>query len=174
MKKATWLSPIVVVPKRKGKIRVCVDYRKLNAATIRDAFSSLFTNGILDVVVDHEIYSFVDVFSGYNHVRMYLEDQEKTPFVTEWGVFVVVVMMFGLKTALTTFQRVIQEIFIDYIRAFMEVFVDDFAVYSRKADHFEHLQLCVDRCGQEMHLLLWPHSASYSRHILGSFHFSWV
>ena len=75
MKKETWLNPIVVGPKKNGNIWVCVDYRKLNAATIRDAFSSLFTNGILDVVVDHEIYSFVDVFSGYNHVRMNLEDE---------------------------------------------------------------------------------------------------
>ena len=75
MEKATWLNPIVVGPKKNGNIWVCVDYRKLNAATIRDAFSSLFTNGILDVVVDHEIYSFVDVFSGYNHVRMHLEDE---------------------------------------------------------------------------------------------------
>ena len=47
------------------------------------------------------------------------EDQEKTPFVTEWGVFVVVVMMFGLKTAPTTFQRIIMEIFGEYILAFM-------------------------------------------------------
>ena len=75
MKKETWLNPIVVGPKKNGKIRVCVDHRKLNAATIRDAFSSLFTNGILDVVVDHEIYSFLDVFSRYNHVRMHPEGE---------------------------------------------------------------------------------------------------
>mgnify|MGYP000208608725 CR=1 FL=1 len=58
---------------------------------------------------------------------MHPDDQEKIAFITEWGVFIAVVMMFGLKTALTTFQRVIQEIFID------------FAVYNRKVNHMEHL-----------------------------------
>ena len=59
-------------------------------------------------------------------IRMHPDDQEKTTFVTEWGVFVAVVMMFGLKTALATFQRVIQEIFHEYIPTFMQVFLDDF------------------------------------------------
>ena len=62
-------------------------------------------DGVLDVVVGHEFYTVLDGFSGYNQVRMHLEDQEKTTFVTKWGVFVVVVMMFGLKTATMTFQR---------------------------------------------------------------------
>ena len=74
-----------------------VDYRKLNAATVTDAFPLPFTDGILDAVAGHEIYCFLDGFSGYNQVRMSPEDQEKTTFVTEWGVFVAVVMMFGLK-----------------------------------------------------------------------------
>ena len=122
VKKATWLNLIVVVPKKNGKIWVCVHYRKLNAATVTDAFPLPFTDGILDAVAGHEIYSFLDGFSGYNQVRIHLDDQEKTAFVTEWGVFVVVVMMFGLKTALATFQRVIQEIFHEYIPTFMQVF----------------------------------------------------
>jgi hypothetical protein len=103
VQRATWLSPIVVVPKKNGKLRVCVDYRKLNAATITDAFPLPFTDGVLDTVAGHEMYSFLDGFSGYNQIRMAEEDQEKTAFVTEWGVFVAVVMMFGLKTAPATF-----------------------------------------------------------------------
>ena len=75
----------------------------------------------------HEMYSFLDGFSRYNQVRMHPKDQVKTTFVTEWGVFVVVVMMFGLKTTPATFQRVIQKIFAMYIPAFMQVFLDDFA-----------------------------------------------
>ena len=61
---------------------------------------------------------------------MHPDDQEKTAFVTEWGVFVAEVMMFGLKMAPTTFQRIITEIFHDYIPALMQVFLDDFAVYG--------------------------------------------
>ena len=64
------------------------------------------------------------------------------------GAVVTVIMMYKLKIALATFQRVIMEIFVDYISAFMQVFLDDFAVYSRRASHFEHLRLCMDRCRQ--------------------------
>ena len=129
----------MVVPKKNRKIRVCVDYRKLNAATVTDAFPLPFIDGVLDAVAGHEIYSFLDGFSGYNQVWMHPDDQKKTTFVTEWGVFVALVMMFGLKTALATFQRVIQEIFHEYILTFMQVFLDDFAIYSRKNDNFNHL-----------------------------------
>ena len=130
VKQATWLSPILVVPKKNGKIRVCVDYRKLNAATVTDAFPLPFTDDVLDAMAGHEVYSFLDGFSGYNQIRIHPADQEKTAFVTEWGVFVAVVMMFGLKTVPETFQRIIMEIFGEYIPAFMQVFLDDFAVYS--------------------------------------------
>ena len=100
-----------------------VDYRKLNAATITDGFPLLFTNIVLDTVAGHECYSILDGFSGYNQIRMHPEDQEKTTFVTEWGVFVAEVMVFGLKTAPAMFQRIITEIFHDYIPAFMQVSV---------------------------------------------------
>ena len=93
----------MLVPKKNDKIRVCVNYRKLNAATVTDAFPLPFMDGVLDVVSGHEVYSFLDGFSGYNQIRMHPDDQEKTAFVTEWGVFVAVVMMFGLKTTPTTF-----------------------------------------------------------------------
>ena len=81
VKQATWLSPIVVVPKKNGKIRVCVDYRKLNATTVMDAFPLPFTDRVLDAVTGHEVYSFLDGFSGYNQIRMRLANEEKTAFV---------------------------------------------------------------------------------------------
>ena len=75
----------------------------MNVATVTDAFPLPFMNEVLDAIAGHELYSFLDGFSGYNQMRMRPADQEKTAFVTEWGVFVVVVMMFRLKTAPTTF-----------------------------------------------------------------------
>ena len=74
---------------------------------------------------------------------------------TEWGVFVAVVMMFGLKTAPTTFERIIMEIFEEYTPGFMQVFLDDFAVYSRQTEHLEHLRLCLEKC-REYRLSLSP------------------
>ena len=70
VKKATWLSSIVVILKKNGKIRVCADYHKLNSAIVTDAFSLPFTDDVLDAIAGHEIYSFLDGFSGYNQIRM--------------------------------------------------------------------------------------------------------
>ena len=79
---------------------------------------------------------------------MHPDDQEKTTFVTEWGVFMAEVMMFGLKTASATFQRIITEIFNEYIPSFMQVFLDDFAVYGQRLEHMTQLRLGLDRCLQ--------------------------
>ena len=84
-----------------------------------DTFPLPFTDEVLDVVAGHEVYSLLDGFSCYNQSRMHPTNKEKTMFGTEWGVSVAVVMMFGLKTTLTTFQRIIMEIFGEYIPAFM-------------------------------------------------------
>ena len=74
VKKATRLSPIVVIPKKNNKIRVCVEYQKLSATTVIDVFPLPFTDGVLDAVGGHKIYSFLDGFSGYNQVRMHLDE----------------------------------------------------------------------------------------------------
>ena len=69
------------------------------------------------------------------------EDQQKAAFITEWGVFVATIMMFGLKNAPATFQRMVQEIFYDYLTDFLKVFIDDFSVARDKAKHLFHLRL---------------------------------
>jgi len=72
----------VFVPKKNKKLRICVDYRKLNAATtVSDPFPLPYMDSILDDVAGHEMYSFLDGFSGYNQIRMAVEDQAKTAFV---------------------------------------------------------------------------------------------
>ena len=75
-----------------------------------------------------------------------LNDQGKTTFVTEWRVFVVIVMMFGLKTAPATFQRIIMEIFGEHIMASMQVFLDDFVIYAREENYLDHLQMYLKKC----------------------------
>jgi hypothetical protein len=67
------------------------------------------------------MYNFVDGFNGYNQIRMIEEDQEKAVFIIEWGVFMAVFMMFGLKTTSTTLQRIIMEVFEEDIPGFMQV-----------------------------------------------------
>ena len=140
-----WVSPIVVVLKKvgadgKAKIRVCQDFQKLNAATKKDYFLLPFTDIILDHVSGQECYSFLDGFSGYNQVSIRMEDQLKTTFTTEWGTFAFNRMPFGLCNAPGTFQRLMMDIFRDFLRHFLEVFIDDFAVFSERDQHLGYLQ----------------------------------
>ena len=137
------------------KIRVCQDFRKLNAATKKDYFPLPFTDIILDHVSGQECYSFLDGFSGYNQVSIRLEDQLKTTFTTEWGTFAFNRMPFGLCNAPGTFQRLMMDIFRDFLRYFLEVFIDDFAVFSRRDQHLGYLKETFQRC-RETGLKLHP------------------
>ena len=85
--KTEWLSPIVIVPKKNGKLRVYVDYWKLNAVINVDPFLLPFTESILEVVAGHEMHTLMDGYSGYNQIMIALEDQLKTSFITEYGAF---------------------------------------------------------------------------------------
>ena len=143
-----WVSPIVMVPKKNGKIRICQDYRKLNAVTKTDYFPLPFTDSILDTVAGHESYSFLDGFSGYNQVKIAKEDQLKTTFTTDWGTYAYMVMPFGLCNAPATFQRVMTQAFQKYLRISMEIFLDDFYTFSSRKEHLDWLGKCLDQCDQ--------------------------
>ena len=141
-----WVSPIVMVLKKNGKVRICQDFRKLNSATKKDYFPLPFTDSILDAVAGHECYSFLDGFSGYNQVRIAPEDQLKTTFTTDWGTYAYTVMPFGLCNAPATFQRIMTQAFQKYLRKFMEIFLDDFCVFSKRKDHLKFLEKCMHQC----------------------------
>ena len=82
---ATWLSPIVVVPKKNGKLRICIDYRKLNAQTMKDPYPLTYMDTILDEVAGHEMYSFMDGFLGYNQIKLAPEARKKWPLSPNGG-----------------------------------------------------------------------------------------
>ncbi|MCO5548224.1 hypothetical protein L7F22_001681 [Adiantum nelumboides] len=144
-----WLFPIVLVPKKNRKLRVCVDYRKLNAHTIKDPFPLPFIDMILDEIVGHEMYSFMDGYSGYNQLKIALEDRSKTTLITEWGAFTYLVMPFGLCNALATFQRCMMEIFNEFLRKFLAIFVDDFTIYNNEELHIQFLEMAFQRCREK-------------------------
>ena len=81
VKRTTWLSRIIVVPNKNGKMRVCIYYwNLLDSATITNASWLPFTDSVLDAIARNETYNFLDGFSGYNQIRMHPDDQEKTTF----------------------------------------------------------------------------------------------
>ena len=142
-----WVSPIVIVPKKNGKLRVCVNLKKVNAATIRDHYPLPITDHVLERVAGKKAYSFLDGFSGYNQVSIDPKDQHKTAFATEWGVFAYRVMPFGLTNAPATFQRLMSHAFKEYLRLFLEIFMDDLCVHSvDREEHIRHLELVFQKC----------------------------
>ena len=78
-----WLANVVPVPKKDVKVRVCVDFRGLNKASPKDDFSLPHIDLLVDSIAGHSMLSFMDGFSGYNHILMALKDMEKTTFITK-------------------------------------------------------------------------------------------
>eukprot|EP00253_Pinus_taeda_P036071 PITA_36071 len=125
-----WVSPLVIVPKKNGKWSVCIDYRELNKATLKDHFPLPFIDHVLDILAGKKYFSFLDGFSGYNQIQLEPEDQDKTTFTYPWRTFAYRVLPFGLCNAAATFQRAVLGIFSDLIHDCVEVYMDEFTVYG--------------------------------------------
>ena len=125
------MSSIVVVPKKNGKLRVCVNLKKVNVATIRDNYPLPITEHVLESKARKEAYNFLDRFLGYNQVSIAPKDQRKTAFATKWGIFAYRVMPFGLTNAPATFQRLMSHAFKEYLQDFLKVYMDDLHVHSK-------------------------------------------
>ncbi len=90
------MSPIVVVLKKNGKLKIYIDFRKLNITTKKDPYPLPFIDEILNTIVGYEAYSFLDGYSGYHQISIVLQDRYKTAFVTDWGAFIWRLMPFGV------------------------------------------------------------------------------
>ena len=131
-----WLANVILVPKKNDKVRVCVDFRNLNKANLKDDFPLPHIDMLVDSTAEHAMLSFMDGFSSYNQIMMAPEDREKTSFITEWGTYCYRVMPFGLKIAGATYKREATTPFHDMMHRDVEDYVDDMIVKSRdRADH---------------------------------------
>jgi len=130
-----------------------IDYRSLNNACMHDPFPMPFSDEFLDNVVGNEAYSFTDGFLGSHHVRIAEEEKRKTNFTTEWGSYAYNVMPFGLNNVPIVFSRIVIDAFRDYIHKFLEVYMDDSAVYSLLKKHTSLLRIMFERCRQ-LHISL--------------------
>ena len=126
-----WLDNVVLVPKKDGKVRMCVDFWDLNKASPKDDFPLPHIDVLVDNIASHSLLSFMDGFSWYNQIKMAPEDMEKTSFITQWGTYCYKVMPFGLKNASATYQRVAITLLHDLIHKEVEVYVDDMIVKSK-------------------------------------------
>ena len=169
-----WVRPVHVVPKKGGFTvihnekneliptrtvtgwRVCIDYRKLNTATIKDHFPLPFIDQMLDRLAGHPHFFFLDGYSGYNQIAIAPEDQEKTTFTCPYGTFTFIRMLFGLCNAPATFQRCMMSMFSDLVEVVMETFMDDFTVYGSSFDQcLKNLETVLQRCQDKQLALNW-------------------
>ncbi|XP_017416451.2 uncharacterized protein LOC108327238 [Vigna angularis] len=141
-----WVANIVPVPKKDGKVRMCVDYRDLNRASPKDNFPLPHIDTLVDNTAKYSLFSFMDGFSGYNQIKMAPEDMEKTTFITLWGTFCYKVMSFGLKNAGATYQRAMVALFHDMMHKEIEVYVDDMIAKSEsEEEHVLNLRKLFER-----------------------------
>ena len=138
-----WLANPVVVKKKNGKWRVCVDFTDLNKACPKDSFPLPHIDRLVEATAGNELLSFMDAFSGYKQIMMNPDDREKTAFITDRRTYCYKVMPFGLKNAGATCQRLVNRMFSEQLSKMMEVYIDDMLVKSlRTRDHVSHLEQC--------------------------------
>ena len=131
----------MVVKKKNGKWRVCVDFTNLNKTCPKDPFPILGIDQIVDTSVGHPQISFLDAFQGYHQILLALDDQEKTTFVTPTGNYHYNVMPIGLKNVGSTYQRIMTRMFKLQLGKNIEIYIDDMVVKSKlKSEHINNLE----------------------------------
>ncbi len=143
-------SPIVLVKKKDGSLRMCVDYRQLNARTRKDAYPLPRIEESLDALTGARWFSTLDLASGYNQVPVAEADRSKTAFCTPFGLFEFLRMPFGLCNGPSTFQRLMERIFGDQSFQSLLLYLDDVIIFSTTVEqHLQRLELVPSRLRQQ-------------------------
>ena len=141
-----WSSPVVMVKKKDGSWRFCIDYRKLNGATHRDAYPLPRVDATLDSLAGSTLFTTLDLASGYWQVEVEPQDKEKTAFSTPTGHYEFNVMPFGLTNAPATFQRLMECTLAGLSGEQCLIYLDDIIIFSSTFEqHLQRLASVFDR-----------------------------
>lgn len=146
-----WASPVLFAKKKDSGpgtagLRLCIDYRGLNAVTERDQYPLPHPDDLFRRLKGANIFSKIDLRSGYYQVRVKEEDIPKTAFTTRYGLYEFMVMPFGLTNAPATFMRMMNDVLSSYTDIFCVVYLDDILIFSEnEEDHDKHIRLILDR-----------------------------
>jgi hypothetical protein len=135
-----WSCPALFVKKKDQSLRLCVDYRPLNAITIKNKYTFSRIDILFDQLVGARVCSKVNLHSGYHQIKIHLEDVPKTAFSTRYGLYEYLVMSFGLTNAPAHLMYLMNSVFMLELDKFIMVFIDDILIYSKsEEEHAQHL-----------------------------------
>jgi Reverse transcriptase (RNA-dependent DNA polymerase) len=141
-------APVLFIKKKDGSLRLCVDFRWLNAITQKDKYPLPLTSKLLDTLSRAEVFTKIDLKHAYHLIWIAAGDEWKTAFHTHYGSFEWLVMPFGLTNAPGGFQRFLNGIFSDLLNVYVIIYLDNILIFSGNKDHhFRHVskvlkQLC--------------------------------
>jgi hypothetical protein len=139
-----WVALVLIVEKKDGTKRMCIDYRALNEVTIKNKYPLPRIEDLFDQRRGAGVFSKIDLRSGYHQLRIRPSDIPKMAFITKYGLYEYTVMSFSLTNAQDFFMYLMNSVFMDYIAKFVLVFIDDILIYSQnEEDHEEHLKMVL-------------------------------
>jgi hypothetical protein len=126
-----WGSPALFVKKKDGSLRMCVDYRPLNAVTIKNKYPLPHIDVLFDQLASGKVFSKIDLRSGYHQIKIRASDVPKTAFSTRYDLYEFLVMSFGLTNAPAHFMYLMNSVFMNKLGKFVVVFIDDILIIPR-------------------------------------------
>jgi hypothetical protein len=141
-----WSCPALFVSKKDTDLRLCVDYRPLNAVTIKNKYPLPRIDILFDQLEGAQVFSKIDLRSRYHQIKIRDGDIPKMAFSTRYGFYEYLVMSFGLTNAPAHFMYLMNSVFMPELDKFVVMFIDDIHVYSKSTeDHEEHLRVVLQR-----------------------------
>ncbi|GJZ79587.1 putative reverse transcriptase domain-containing protein [Tanacetum coccineum] len=170
-----WGAPVLFVTKKDGSFRMCINYRELNKLTVKNLYTLPRIDDLFDQLQGSNVYSKINLRSGYHQLRVREEDIWKTSFRTRYGHYKFQVMPFGLTNTSTVFMDLMNRVCKPYLDKFVIVFIDDILIYSKsKQEHEEHLKLILELIKKEelyakfSYCEFWIRKVHFLEHVIDS------
>jgi hypothetical protein len=170
-----WGCPAIFVSKKDKTQQLCVDYRPLNAVTVKNKYPLPCIDLLFDQLIGAQVISKIDIRTGYHQIKIREEDIPKTAFSTRYGLYEYLVMSFGLTNAPAHFMYLMNSIFVEELDKFVVVFIDDILVFSKsRKEHEEHICIVLQRlCEHQLYAKfskceLWLTEVQFLGHVVSS------